>query len=114
MATVAAAAQSGTWHPPVLLASSDPGESHRLPKGVAANLAKVMRLVMTEGTGTAANVPGQDVHGKTGTAEFGSGEDTHAWFVGFRGRLAFAVLAPGGGVGGQVAAPIAARFLRAL
>jgi cell division protein FtsI/penicillin-binding protein 2 len=114
MATVAAAAHSGTWRPPTLVTSAQPEPSHRLPKGVATNLSKVMRLVVTSGTGTSAEVPGQDVRGKTGTAEFGSGDDTHAWFVGFRGRLAFAVLVPAGGVGGRVAAPIAARFVRAL
>ena len=73
----------------------------------------MMRLVVTEGTGTAANVGGP-VGGKTGTAEFGTGDDTHAWFVGFRGSLAFSVFVQSGGVGGQVAAPIAARVLRAL
>jgi len=35
-------------------------------------------------------------------------------FIGFRGPLAFAVLVEGGGVGGRVAAPIAAAFLNAL
>jgi cell division protein FtsI/penicillin-binding protein 2 len=39
---------------------------------------------------------------------------THAWFIGFRGDLAFAVVVEGGGVGGTVAAPLAAKFLRAL
>src|SRR5206468_773614 len=105
---------SGIWRPPVLIDSGAEPNGRTLPNGVAANLSKVMRLVVTEGTGTAANISGQDVHGKTGTAEFGSGDQTHAWFVGFRGNLAFAVLVPAGGVGGQVAAPIAARFLRAL
>ena len=49
--------------------------------------------------------------GKTGTAEFGSGNppQTHAWFIGYRGNLAFAVIVEGGGVGGRVAAPLAAR-----
>jgi cell division protein FtsI/penicillin-binding protein 2 len=39
---------------------------------------------------------------------------THAWFIGFRGDVAFAIIVEGGGVGGVVAAPIAAKFLRAL
>ena len=62
-----------------------------------------------------AAVPGQVVFGKTGTAEFGSTTPpaTHAWFIGFRDGLAFAVLVEGGGVGGRVAAPLAAKFLAA-
>jgi cell division protein FtsI/penicillin-binding protein 2 len=61
-------------------------------------------------------VPGRRVAGKTGTAEFGEADPprTHAWFVGFSGDLAFAVLVEGGGVGGRVAAPVAGRFLAAL
>jgi cell division protein FtsI/penicillin-binding protein 2 len=53
------------------------------------------------------------VAGKTGTAEFGPGRRprTHAWFIGFSGDLAVAVLVEDGGVGGRVAAPLAARFL---
>jgi cell division protein FtsI/penicillin-binding protein 2 len=60
-------------------------------------------------------VPGQQVAGKTGTAEIGGADPTktHAWFIGYRGSLAFAVLVEGGGVGGRVAAPLAARFLAA-
>jgi len=55
------------------------------------------------------------VYGKTGTAEFGSGTPpaTHAWFIGYSGDLAFAVLVEGGGVGGRVAAPLAGKFLAA-
>jgi cell division protein FtsI/penicillin-binding protein 2 len=55
------------------------------------------------------------VIGKSGTAEFGGGDPppTHAWFVAARGDLALAVLVERGSSGGAVAAPIAARFLRA-
>ena len=74
----------------------------------------MMRAVVTSGTGTAVtNVPGGPVYGKTGTAEFGSGNPpkTHAWFVGWQGSTAFAVFVERGAFGGTVAAPIAARFL---
>jgi hypothetical protein len=53
---------------------------------------------------------------KTGRAEYG-GEirrPTHAWFLGYRGDLAVAVLVERRCAGGAVAAPIAGRFLRAL
>ena len=54
--------------------------------------------------------------GKTGTAEYGPQDEleTHAWFIGFRDDVAFAVVVEGGGGGGKVAAPVAADFLRAL
>jgi cell division protein FtsI/penicillin-binding protein 2 len=118
MGLVAAAAASGTWHPPTLVKDPQQGAAAApaaLPAGIDDNLHQLMRAVVTSGTGTAANVPGPaPVYGKTGTAEFGPGTPpaTHAWFIGFRGDMAFAVLVEGGGVGGQVAAPIAATFLR--
>jgi cell division protein FtsI/penicillin-binding protein 2 len=82
---------------------------------VAATLRALMRQVVTSGTAADAGLPA-GVAGKTGTAEFGTGDPlpTHAWFIGFRGDLAFAVLVEDGGVGGRVAAPAAARFLRGL
>jgi len=114
MASVAAAVASGTWKPPRLVRSAPP--SPEKPLSVAPTLRELMRLVVTSGTGTAANLPGAPVHGKTGTAEFGTRQppQTHAWFVGFRNDLAFAVLVEGGGFGGEVAAPLAARFLQSL
>lgn len=114
MATVVAAVASGTWRAPRLLATEAAPEARKLDPDVAAALRDLMRRVVVEGTGTAADVPGAEVAGKTGTAEFDDGSRTHAWFVGFRDDLAFAVLVEAGGVGGQVAAPIAARFLEAL
>jgi cell division protein FtsI/penicillin-binding protein 2 len=118
MALVAGAAGSGTWQPPTLV-NDPPQPAGAPPVALASNvddaIHQLMRAVVTSGTGTAANVNGT-VYGKTGTAEFGPGNPpaTHAWFIGFRGDVAFAVLIEGGGVGGQVAAPIAAKFLRQL
>jgi len=117
MASVAGAVASGTWRPPYLLPDrrSDVAP-HALDPNVAATLRDLMFGVVQSGTGTAAAIPGQQIGGKTGTAEFGSGNPpaTHAWFIGFRGDLAFAVVVEGGGVGGEVAAPVAHRLLAAL
>ena len=117
MASVAAAVMSGSWDQPVLLPEAKPATvaQVKLDPAVQAALTDAMKQVVTSGTGTAAQVRNQIIAGKTGTAEFGSGDPppTHAWFVGFRGDLAVAVLVEGGGVGGQVAAPVAARFFAA-
>jgi cell division protein FtsI/penicillin-binding protein 2 len=98
-------------------ASPAPAPGATLPVGPIAALREAMRGVVTDGTGTALKgVPGGDVFGKTGTAEFGTATppQTHAWFTGYQGDLAFAVLVEDGGFGGAVAAPLAARFLTTL
>ena len=85
----------------------------------AATLRLLMKEVVDDGTGTAANVAGLDVAGKTGTAETGTAGRNDAWFIGFAPaeapRYAFAVLVEDTeGTGGDVAAPIAAAVLQAL
>lgn len=115
MASVAAAAESGEWRAPYLVEGLDGGPSSLLSNGVRAPLSALMRAVVMEGSGKAGRqVPG--LGGKTGTAEFGTVAPlpTHAWFIGFRKGVGFAVLVEGGGVGGRVAAPIAAKFAGAL
>ncbi len=116
MASVAAAVASGTWRAPRVTGPPSAVAPIALAPATVSVLADLMREVVRTGTGTAAAVVGQEVAGKTGTAEFGNADPpaTHAWFIGFRGSLAFAVLVEGGGVGGEVAAPIAARFLAAV
>jgi cell division protein FtsI/penicillin-binding protein 2 len=119
MATVAGAVMDGTWESPTLLPdlpAEDRPAPTSLPQATRDTLSDLMRRVVTEGSGTAANVPGPEVHGKTGTAEFGEGNPlpTHAWFIAFRGDLAMAIVIEGGGVGGRDAAPVAAQILAAL
>jgi cell division protein FtsI/penicillin-binding protein 2 len=123
MASVGAAIASGTWHSPVLVRAPMPrdrAESRDLDPGASTTLRALMQQVVQSGTGTAANVPGRVMGGKTGTAQFDPNDPnrTHAWFVGWvetaEGPLGFAVLVEGGGVGGRVAAPIAREFVAAL
>jgi cell division protein FtsI/penicillin-binding protein 2 len=116
MASVAAAVASGEWNPPFLLQDEPPERPRPLDEDVVGDLSQMMREVVTAGTGQAA-LPGEGtVHGKTGSAQTGSGSDdpVHAWFVGYAGDLAFAVLVEGGGSGGEVAAPLAATLLDAI
>jgi peptidoglycan glycosyltransferase len=92
----------------------------------AATLKQFMIQVVQQGTGTAAQIPGIQVAGKTGTAETGTNAPPHAWFIAFapadNPQYAIAVLVEHGGVsgagaeatGGRVAAPVAAQVLRAL
>jgi cell division protein FtsI/penicillin-binding protein 2 len=115
MAGVAATVAAGRWHAPRILADDPSRSGPAIAAGELQELRKIMRLVVTDGTGTAlAGLPGE-VIGKSGTAEFGSGDPppTHAWFIAARGDLALAVIVEHGASGSAVAAPVAARFLRA-
>lgn len=85
----------------------------------AAALNEMMQLAVTGGTGTAAQIPGIKVAGKTGTAETGVAGRNTTWFVGFapadKPRVAFAVVLENQtGYGGTTAAPIAKLILQAL
>jgi cell division protein FtsI/penicillin-binding protein 2 len=117
-AAEAAAVQNGTWRPPQLVISPAPQQSaqpHKLSSALLNALRPMMRAVVTSGTAAGVGLP-PGVYGKTGTAEYGSGRNppSHAWFIGYRGNLAFAVLVEGGGVGADASAPIANAFLRKL
>lgn len=115
MASVAAAVQNGAWRSPRLAPGTGTATVRRLDPGVVSGLRTMMAAVVTEGTAKSAGLPAGTA-GKTGTAEYGTGAKppTHAWFIGYRGDLAFAVIVEGGGTGGDVAAPLAGAFLRGL
>jgi cell division protein FtsI/penicillin-binding protein 2 len=119
MASVAASVDSGSLHLPRLVsgAGDDSAPAQPIDPNVVGGLRTMMQAVVTSPIGTAAGA-GLPVgtFGKTGTAEFGTNNppQTDAWFIGYHGDLAFAVLVVGGGVGGAVAAPIAAKFLNAV
>ncbi|WFE31823.1 penicillin-binding transpeptidase domain-containing protein [Micromonospora sp. WMMD975] len=120
MAGATAAVARGNFQQPQLLVDPAPGKLAPAgpplkPESVAA-LKTMMRGVVTGGTAAAlADVPGEPVHGKTGTAEYDDNPaHTHAWFVGWQGDVAFAVFVEQGGSSTTSAVPIAERFLRGL
>ncbi|NKZ07341.1 penicillin-binding transpeptidase domain-containing protein [Actinomadura latina] len=126
MASVAAAAADGTWRSPRLVDAAlagraadaggrEPAPPKKLEPAVEKALHALMPAVVSEGTASGVGFP-PGTAGKTGTAEFGSGKNppTHAWFIGYRKDIAFAVIVEGGGTGAEAAAPIAAKFLKSL
>ncbi|MBV9915241.1 MAG: penicillin-binding protein 2 [Solirubrobacterales bacterium] len=88
----------------------------------ASQVAQMMKQVVDEGTGTAAQLGNIDVAGKTGTAQVGpvGSNLTQPWFIGFapvqNPKIAVAVTVERsqGGFGGTVAAPIASAVIQTL
>lgn len=119
LASIAAAVARGHWSQPKLV--TDPAPGTAAPDGPALNatydsqLKQLMRGVVTNGTATVlSGVPGGPVYGKTGTAEYGSNNppNSHSWFTGWQGDIAFACFVEDGGTNEQaVAAPLVAKFL---
>lgn len=117
MAMAAAAVDSEVSRTPTLLPRVLPGTRlTELDPNVASKLQSLMRLVVTDGTGTSVDLPGQPVFAKTGTAEFqqGAKTGTNAWMIGYRGDLAFAVLVENGESGAHDAAPVVRSLLSGL
>jgi cell division protein FtsI/penicillin-binding protein 2 len=117
MAMVAAAVASGQPMTPTLLPADNRGGpvAEQLPAALVRDLRTLMRAVVTSGTGQAVDLPGLPVAAKTGTAEYGSAPTrTHAWLIGYRGDLAFAVVVEDAKSGAHDAAPVAAQFLAGL
>jgi len=108
-------------------AEAEPWRTATTPQ-VAATITDLMRQVVERGTGTAAQIAGISVAGKTGTAQNddaqGNPLDPHAWFIAFAPaeapQVAVAVIVENGGsarseaTGGRVAAPIARQMIQTL
>lgn len=96
------------------LYNADPKEFRQAMTGdQAEQLQDMMRAVVSEGTAT--NLRGMRIAGKTGTAEQGPGNPNARWFVGFspveNPRYAFAVMTEGAGSGGSDAGPVAGAIM---
>ncbi|MCW2901599.1 MAG: penicillin-binding protein transpeptidase [Streptosporangiaceae bacterium] len=90
--------------------------SRAMSPGIAAELKQMMAAVVQ--SGTAMNLRGQGIAGKTGTAETGNAANNSRWFVGYspvqNPRYAFAVVTEGPGPGADAAGPVAASIMRAV
>jgi cell division protein FtsI/penicillin-binding protein 2 len=118
MAIAAEVVASGTWRPPLLVTSPpDPGLTPTVPFGlqVVSALQGLMRSTVTNGAARAADARGGQVYGQVGSAPLGSaGAGLRAdWFVGYQGKVAFAVLELNRSARGS-AAGLSGQFLRDL
>jgi peptidoglycan glycosyltransferase len=85
----------------------------------AAAVTEMMKHVVDEGTGKAAQIPGVQIAGKTGTAQTGRPGQLDAWFIAFAPaeapQVAVAVVVERTSqYGGQAAAPIARDVMQAV
>lgn len=136
MAMVAAGiANDGTVMKPYLvdkIADSEGGEvetadpeelTEAVSPETAEKLRRMMVSVVQNGTARAAQIPGVEVGGKTGTAETAAGQAPHAWFISFapanNPKVAVSVIVESGSAGndasgGATAAPIAKAVIEAV
>ncbi|RJL32185.1 peptidoglycan D,D-transpeptidase FtsI family protein [Bailinhaonella thermotolerans] len=104
--------------------ATEPSElSEAVTPEVAHELRDMMKAVVSQGTGSAAQIQGVEVAGKTGTAQTEPGRAPHAWFISFAPasdpKVAVAVIVESGSAGteasgGQTAAPIAREVIKAV
>ncbi|HOR97367.1 MAG TPA: penicillin-binding transpeptidase domain-containing protein [Kiritimatiellia bacterium] len=111
----AAVAADGVMPRPRLRTDEAPGRMAALCSPEAAGrLTGMLRAAVRNGTGRAAEIPGLEVCGKTGTAQAAGGDD-HAWFTCFaprrKPRLVVTVLVERGGFGARSALPAARALL---
>ena len=106
------------------LSSTNPAKlSQAMTPANAKELQEMMRIVVSQGTGSAAQISGVDVAGKTGTAQSDPTRKPFAWFTSFAPvddpKVAVAVIVEDADIprqdiaGGRVAAPIARATMQA-
>lgn len=121
MASVAATVANGgrRMEPRIDLTATKRG-TRVMARKTARTMSALMQSVVQGGTGTNAQIPGVAVAGKTGTAEVSiDGKiKNHAWFVAFAPagapKVSVSVVSELGGIGGQVAAPLARGILQSV
>ncbi len=76
-----------------------------------------MKEVVEDGSATALKGLSYSVAGKTGSAEFDSNNNSHAWFVGFapvsQPKIVVSIIVEGAGTGSEYAVPIAKKIFDA-
>jgi penicillin-binding protein 2 len=119
--TVAVANGGTIYRPHIVSRIKESGEQDRIitpeiirRNFVSGDILKIvregMRQTITSGTAQSLKDLPVEVAGKTGTAQFGSENKTHAWFVSFAPyadpQVAMVVLVEGGGEGHSSAVPV--------
>ncbi|ANE04281.1 penicillin-binding transpeptidase domain-containing protein [Corynebacterium crudilactis] len=111
MALVAATAATGAAPIPTLIAGHETTTSEEVPPlepEVLANVQRMMKSVVNDGTARGMRQTGGQIYAKTGEAEINEG--SHAWFTGYReDDLAFATLVVLGG-GSETATAVTDQF----
>src|SRR6185437_13526619 len=114
--------QSGRWHAPELVNGQTGATGLAAAPGnpfsprVIASLRKLMHATVTRGAATNANVRGAAaIYGQVGNSPLDVGKHglRAAWFVGYQGKIAFAVIEFSKSSNAS-AAGLAGRFLRHL
>jgi hypothetical protein len=123
MALAAGVVESGSWHRPSIVTGS-PGTTltarvklKALNSGVVSQLRELMAGTVRTGAAKAARLPGTALFGQVGVASLslpGHRGMNAVWFVGFRGNVAFAVLAFSRSAAFDPAVTIARRFAASL
>lgn len=118
MATVLASVQNGSTVTPRILADQEPTAPEiptPLTEDEAAQMQEMLRGVVTDGSlDDFADLPGEPVIGKTGTAEYTNEEGElalHSWVIVAQGDLVVAAFVEDGSYGSVTAGPIAREVL---